>query len=630
MKKHIVILLALFVSFNLIADETEKEVKSTIKQVTVFKKGAQVTREVKVEIPAGSSTIKFIGITPHIDKNSIQVKADGDFTVLSVAHQLNYFDAADRSEELVKLELELQKLQDQLEVENAILTSFEEEESLILTNKAIGGQQNGVQIDELKAAAAFYRERIVEIRLKRLEINDIIKKLKESQKKFNDQLAELNDRKGTYTSEILVAINSKTATSGSFSLSYIVGNAGWVSHYDIRVEDVQNPVHLFYKANVYQTSGEDWNNVNLTLSTGDPSQSGTKPNLYPWRLSFAEPYYAGNDYNKKYKSGVYSGNYIGNVRRVEGVVMDESGETLIGATILVKGTTVGAVTDIDGRYSIEVPDYGKELVVSYVGYNSIELEITSNKIDIVLGDQGMLLDEIVVTSAGMGRKRNKKDKKSKQLEATKPVPVQQVENAISVEFKIEIPYSIPTSGKQFAVDIKAHFLPAYYEYYCAPKLDKDAFLTAQVTEWDELNLLNGEANLFFEGTYLGKSMLNVQNVEDTLDLSLGRDKNIVVTRTKLKEFSKKKFLSNKRVDSRAWDIETRNKKNQKINIVIEDQFPIPTNNEIEVDREAFAEAELDEETGILKWKFELKPSESKKVSFRYSVKYPKKKIVRLD
>ena len=179
-------------------------------------------------------------------------------------------------------------------------------------------------------------------------------------------------------------------------------------------------------------------------------------------------------------------------------------------------------------------------------------------VDIVLSESGLLLESVVVTGKSRSRaRRSKKDKNTKKLEATKPVPVQQVENATSVEFKIEIPYSIPTSGKQFTVDIKEHSLPAYYEYYCAPKLDKDAFLTAQVTDWDDLNLLNGEANLFFEGTYLGKSLLDVQNVEDTLNISLGRDKNIVVTRTKLKEFSKKKFLSNKKIDSRAWDIEVR-------------------------------------------------------------------------
>ena len=523
MKKQLFTFLTFLIPFILMADGSEKEAKSTIRQVTVFKKGAQVTREAKVEIPAGSSTVKFIGITPHMDKNSIQVKADGDFTILSVSHQLNYFEAAERSEEIVKLELELQKVQDQIEVEKSILQSFAEEESLILTNKAIGGQQNGVKIDELKAAAEFYRERIVVIKLKRLEINNIIKKLKESKEKISDQLSELNDLKGTYTSEILVGINAKTAVIGSFLVSYIVSNAGWVPHYDIRVKDVQNPVNLFYKANVYQTSGEDWNKVNLTLSTGDPSLSGTKPKLFPWRLSFAEPYYADDIYYKKYQPGIYSGVTSGNVRRVEGIVREVNGEAMIGANVLIKGTTIGTVTDLEGRYSIEVPDYGKELVVSFIGFETVEFEITSNKMDVVLGESTMMLSEVAVMSKS-SRSKSSRRKKDKKLEATKPLPVTQVENATSVEFKIEIPYSIPTSGKQYTVDIKEHDLPAYYEYYCAPKLDKDAFLTAQVTGWDELNLLSGEAKLFFEGTYLGKSLLDVQNVEDTLDISLGRDK----------------------------------------------------------------------------------------------------------
>jgi uncharacterized protein (TIGR02231 family) len=177
---------------------------------------------------------------------------------------------------------------------------------------------------------------------------------------------------------------------------------------------------------------------------------------------------------------------------------------------------------------------------------------------------------------------------------------------------------------------KEHELPAYYEYYCAPKIELDAFLTAQVTDWEEFDLLTGEANLFFEGTFLGKSMLDVQVVKDTLDISLGRDKGIVVDRKKQKDYSEKQFIGNKKTDYRSWDIEIRNKKQQSVNLVIEDQFPLTTNSDVEIKQESSGGANLDKGIGILRWKMNLGKNESKKVNFKYSVKYPKKKSLLLD
>ncbi len=635
MKHLILCLLCLCFSIQVFAEDKPKEVKSTIKMVTVFKKGAQVSREAKASIPEGNSIIKFIGISPAIDKNSIQVKADGDFTVLSVSHHLNYFEAPIKIEEIEKLNEDQLKLQDQIEDENTILLVLNEEESLILSNKTLGGQQTRIDIDQLQATAEFYRTRLKEIRLEKLSISREIKSLQKKITTIQSQLSELNYRERSNTTEVILAIHSKKATSGKFLISYLVKSAGWTPHYDLRVKDVKSPVQLSYKANVYQTSGESWDDVLLTLSTGDPSQSGVKPVLNPWKLNFYNQTYAYAG-NKKYNAGAYSGVYNGNVRQVQGLITDETGEPLPFVNVLIKGSTIGTVTDFDGRYVLDVPDYAKSIIVSYIGYNSLETAINSNTMNLVLSESAVHLDEVVVTGFGgrapgiFSKKRKRKDKtKQKSFAPTQPVPVQEVEKATTVSFKIDIPYNVPSDGKQYVVQIKEHELPAYYEYFCAPKLDLDAFLTAQVTGWEALNLLNGEANLFFEGTYLGKSYLDVYSVEDTLDLSLGRDKNIVVKRTKQKENTKKKFLTKKRIDTRAWDIEIRNKKKLPINIVVEDQIPIPITEEIEVEK-SYEAAEFDEDTGKLTWKFELKPKSTKKLNFKYTVKYPKKKKVILE
>jgi uncharacterized protein (TIGR02231 family) len=191
-----------------------------------------------------------------------------------------------------------------------------------------------------------------------------------------------------------------------------------------------------------------------------------------------------------------------------------------------------------------------------------------------------------------------------------------------VSYDIDLPYTVLTGSRPQTVDIKDLSVPALYQYYVVPKLDKDAFLVAQIVDWEQYQLLSGEANLFFEGTYTGKTLLNTLTTDDTLRLSLGRDKNVVVTRTKLKDFSKTKFLSDKRQTSRAFDIAIRNKRAQNLNIIVEDQIPISSNNAIEVTAET-GDAEVDLNTGKLVWRLEVSANKERKVKFNYTVRYPK-------
>jgi uncharacterized protein (TIGR02231 family) len=166
-------------------------------------------------------------------------------------------------------------------------------------------------------------------------------------------------------------------------------------------------------------------------------------------------------------------------------------------------------------------------------------------------------------------------------------------------------------------------VPALYEYYCAPKLEQDVFLTAKITDWSDLNLLEGESSLFFEGTFIGKAIISPKTAGDTLNLSLGRDKNIAVKRTSIKEFSKKQFLGSNKIDYRTFEIRIRNNKNQTINLIVEDQYPISVMKELELDKIENKEADLENETGKLKWAIQLDAGKEKKVDFKYSVKYPK-------
>jgi len=204
------------------------------------------------------------------------------------------------------------------------------------------------------------------------------------------------------------------------------------------------------------------------------------------------------------------------------------------------------------------------------------------------------------------------------------------DNQTNLEFTISIPYDIPSDNKQYTINIQDFSLPAIFEYYCAPRLDRDAFLLARITGWEKYSLLPGEINLFFEGTYVGKSYLDVRNTEDTLDLSLGRDKGIVVTRVKMQDLTSERTIGANKRETHTWEISVRNNKKQAVELKIEDQLPIAMNNDIEIEDPDISGGNLNKETGIITWKQLIEPGIERKLRVTFAVKYPKDKRVFID
>ena len=209
------------------------------------------------------------------------------------------------------------------------------------------------------------------------------------------------------------------------------------------------------------------------------------------------------------------------------------------------------------------------------------------------------------------------------MEARTEVANTVVYNTTTVEFAIDAPFSVPADGMAHTVAVKTHSVPATYKHYCTPKLDKDAFLYARTTGWEDLNLIPGQANVFFEGTYVGQSYLNVQSTADTLDVSLGRDKGVVVERVRRKRTDDKATIGGKRTINVGFDISVRNTKGSAIDIEVRDQHPLSPRSEIEVKLEEKGSAVVNEQTGQLTWNVRVEPKSTTKLGFAYSVKHPK-------
>ena len=534
-------LLLLCLITNLTFGQTVKEqtADSKIEKVTVFLSGASVMRSARVAVSSGKTEIRFNRITPDLDVNSVQVKSEGDVAIQSVTIEKDFLGAKPSIAEITKLENQRETIQDKIAIDKSLLTVYKREEEMLIKNQLIVGQNTGLKAMDLKESVDFQRLRMTEVLAKQLELDKIIKKSEIEALKITNQIAQITGNRGEETSVVVVTVLSNNPTNVNFTLSYFVANTNWTPSYDLRVKDISKPLNLTFKANINQNSGEDWKDVKLSLSTGEPRKQGNVPVLNTWYLTEILP-------NFKYNS---------------------KARGLLPPVAVPEGS------------------YMKQ-------------------------QDNNALDEVVAAGGSYAEVATNYQQTAK-------------------SFDLPQPYTIKTGSENFQVELKPLEIPATYEYYVAPKYDKDAFLTAKIVDWEQYDLMAGTMKLYFEDTYLGDSYLNVNN-QDTLSISLGRDKGVVVTRNKMTDFRKKQSLGSNKVDSRGYEIVVRNTKRQAINLTIEDQFPISKAKEIEVDDQEAEEAEINKETGKITWRLKLEPNKEKKLKHKFTIKSPKGMVLNLD
>lgn len=625
--KALNIILFCLICGNVFGQEvTEKEIKTEVNEVTVFIDKAQITRKKSVELMPGISILRFVNLSPFIDAKSVQVKADGDVTVLAVNHQQNFIDKLEKSEEVKGIELRLNDINAKINLEETYLSILKEEMTFLNDNRIIGGKNNEMNISALKEISEFYSTKLTALKLKEIERNKTIDSLNKQKNELQNQLNTLTSKKEFASGEILVKVQTKLKSNPKFELSYIVDNAGWYPTYDIRVKTINDPVEIVYKANIRQDTKVDWKNVKLSFSSSNPNSSGVAPELKTYFLDY---YSLPPVYNKLINS-------------VSGQVLDQDNQPLVGVSVKVPETTIGTITDMNGNYSIKLPNNAGYLSFAYIGCKTQTLPVTSSVINAKMVDDKSLLEEVVVIGYGVKKDADFSDQlqgrvagvsvnktKSRDVESI-AVPFEKKENQTSINFQITTPYSVHSDNKNYSVDMVVYQAPAFFQYYSIPKIEKEAYLIANITDWEKYNLLEGEANIFFEETFVGKSLLDIRSSSDTLQLSLGKDKNVIVHREKEKDFETRQFIGSKKEESKSWKTTIKNNKNQTINIVVLDQVPVSKLEEIEVNIQNTSGGKLNKESGEVKWMFSLKPTEKKEFDLKYSVKYPKSRSLIIE
>ncbi|MBP1666325.1 MAG: muiA [Bacteroidetes bacterium] len=211
-----------------------------------------------------------------------------------------------------------------------------------------------------------------------------------------------------------------------------------------------------------------------------------------------------------------------------------------------------------------------------------------------------------------------------------PVTVEKQIGETAIIFDVAVPYTIASDGKVQTIEIQRSSIPAEYKYVTVPKMSPMAYLTGNITNWVEMSLQSGEATLYFENTFVGKSNLNVNQLSDTLTLSLGTDNSILVKREKRKDFTSRRVLGANKTETYSFLITIRNNKTTPVKITLQDQIPVSANSGITVEALELSGGKYNSQTGKISWDYEIKPQETKQTILTYSVRYPKDKTVILD
>ena len=542
MKKYFMVLAILTIISSTILGEGSMQKNEAIitnsktEEVTLFLTGAQIKKNSSVNLKQGENTLTFTKLPSNLKPESIQVEVEDNYKIISIDHKINYFDTPTNPERIETLQNELKKTKEELElvkVESDILSS---ELEVLTANKEFNKNSN-LKLDEFKAFNDFFKKSIEEISYKGLEVS---KKRKDLEKKYTALQNELKNNKNIRqsVSEIRVQIFSDKEAVSEIELNYYVSDSGWEPFYDIRIETDSDKAIMNLKANIFQNTGEDWNDVLLILSTSNPNLGMNEPRLHPWRLEFytEAPTVRANESSKKNNQP------------------------------------------------------------------SFELSMSEEMVDI---EMDMEYSDTPLSIAS--------------------------DNQTALEFILSEKISIPTSLSK-SIDVANYELSTKLKHYSVRKLDMDVFLLASLTGWENMNLLSGNANIFLSGAFVGKGYINPATIKDNLEVSLGRDKQVIVNRIKNTDFKSKATFGSNIKETRSFDITIRNLKTKPINIEVIDQVPLSTDSSIvvNVDKNDISSAVFDETTGELKWILTMEGGSTETKKFKYTVTYPNKNIVILE
>lgn len=587
------------------------ETQSKIKEVMVYATGAMVTRTAKVNVKSGTTEVKIPLLTPLLEQNSVQVGVkSGKATLSSIDYDVEVPSQKQIGKEVSALSKRASVLRDSIDILEGKSSVLDKERSLILKSDNIGGE-NGFTASTLQGVASYVRKNLNEIISMQYQYQRLRKKYQEELTLNEQKVNLLYSKQMEPMSFLLIKLESPSASNCELEINYFVKNAAWMPFYEARIAKNDTKLHLVQKAYVSQATKERWNDVQLKLSQNDPSVSNEKPELGRYVIP------SGSYVGRNVRATDYSNPYV----KIMGVVRDKKGP--LKGVLVTCADDRKTQTDENGFYELLVP-VDERVKFNYSGYSTTSCYAEGK--NVMVRNVNMDEDNSKVSESEVDQRflnyieQNRIISVSQSLmgsDMESNIPQMAIRNTVA---SIEGKNTVPADGADHEVVVKDLSVDAEYNYYAVPKLSKDVYLVASIPNWKKLDLLDGSVKLFLNNMYMGESFINARQTEDTLNLSIGKDKELAVDRKDMRTYSSKNLIKTSDKVEREWMITVKNNKSESVKVTVEDQFPVSTNEDIKVELLDNGGAAVDEKEGKLTWKLNLKPGEKRELKFSYSVK----------
>jgi len=423
----------------------------------------------------------------------------------------------------------------------------------------------------------------------------------------------------------------------TLEISYLTSNAVWIPTYEVRAASAQKSLQLVYSGYVKQSSDEDWNNVDLVLSTAKPKMSENMPVLSRWTVD-VQPVYSNYSQTAKkpatqpsrtYTEITFTGNTISGK-----VVNSPTGEPLTGANVIIEGTTLGGTANIDGDYVIyNVPDGTYSVRASTVGYQPVIAtgvrisRTTGAHQTFDLSQESLQAGEVVVTAERpIIRKEMTSSLSVVSADGISILPEISISSpkVTSSTFAIASKQTIPSDNQNHKVGIAVEDILVGFTYNVVPKLTQAAFLEGKGKNPRDYPFLAGEANIFLDNSFVSSTRLKTIMPNDSFSVNLGVDEGIRVERKLVSQFNEKvgTFSTKKRL-TLEYENTVMNHKKSTVQICISDQVPVSRDERIVVETiEPDPKMMKPDTDGILKWNVTLQAGEKKTVKIKFAIEFP--------
>lgn len=610
MKKHIFTVSLLIASFAAMAQNAVNTTPK-LKSVVVYYQGAELTHTSTAAIAKGENEVVITGLSRNITQSSLQVEATGGAVISSSELSTDYLTDVKSSTRIKQLQdsiklynKKLKETKNDIELNKNMLTVLEKG-----VNHNVSGGKDAGNTEKVNQNLEYYKTKSKELNNNIMALTDRQEEINKTLSRMKSQLQQESNTKGPGTSQLKLTVSAPMAGSVTFTIRYYTTQAGWAPRHDVLVTAEDKPITITTKAQVRQYTGLDWDNVKISLSTGAPSTSYSIPEMDTWFLREIKPVaLAGSNY----RSGSVS---------------------LLRKNSAAKERTPARVQDEEAFMADIVEEEAEAMPVAQMLFYVNGMEVDESTLAQIsqsdIKTREMLSAEQTMDRFGRPTQQGAIVVTTKNMEDY----VSSSEDMLNRTFDIDLRYSIPGNGKNQDITIAKKDIPATYKYYCVPKLDTKVYLVAETNDdLAKLDLLSGNANVSFGGSFVGTTYINTNADTKKLSFTLGEDKGIVAQRKKVKDFSNKKTLGSDIKVLSTYEITIKNNKNKKIAITVKDQYPISTNKKIDVEllEETTKATTSSENTGIMTWNYEIGAGQLLKTTLSYSVKYPKDMLLNLE